>query len=415
MRLLFLTNFYPPAELGGWEQLCEEMVNAFMARGHDVAVLTSRYRADRPMQVEPRVHRELFLESDPYHYNPLAVVPHLLYRDAHNLGYLRSMVSEYSPDVVFIWGMWLLNPQLAVLAEDLCPGRVAYYMAGFWPVNDFEGDPHSAYWRLPSSNPLIRLIKRPVAWAVTRTLRHKRARAPQLAHVACVSRFVLEELRRRGLALPGGRVIYNGIDLATFCFPVARRQALRQAGAPLRLLFAGSITPEKGTDIAVQAVAQLAGRYRPDQMHLTVIGAGPKDFVTHLMAWTKQHQLGPYVTFGGWVSREAMPERLKDFDVMLFTSSWQEPLARMMMEGMAAGLALVSTATGGSAEFLKHDLNALTFAAGDPVALAVQIERLLTEPGLLDRIASAGQATALTHFDFNRMANETEAFIRELV
>jgi len=415
MRLLFLTNFYPPVELGGWEQLCQEIVDALAARGHDVAVLTSRFRAEQAAQAEPHVHRKLFLESDPYHYDPLSVVPHLLRRDAYNLNCLRSMVIEYEPDVVFMQGMWLLNPQLAVLAEDLCPGRVAYYMAGFWPVNDFEGDPHLVFWRLPSSKPWVRLLKRPVAWSVSRTFQQRRAHTPQFAHLACVSKFVLEDLRRRGLDLPTGRVIYNGIDLAKFHFPVSSRRSLKPANAPLRLLFAGAITPQKGTDTAVQAIARLAERFGPDQLHLTIIGTGSARFVDYLKEMVQEQQLTSYVTFSGWVARDTMPHRLRNFDVMLFTSSWQEPLARSMMEGMAAGLALVSTTTGGSVEFLQHGVNALTFAAGDPDDLAAQIERLLQEPGLVDRIATGGQETALAHFDFNRMADEVEAFVRELI
>lgn len=415
MRVLFLSNFYSPVELGGWEQLCKEIVDAFAARGHTVSVLTSRYRSEQLKNAEPHVHRKLFLESDPYHYDPLSVLPHLLWRDAQNLTYLKNLIAEFMPDAVFVWGMWLLNPQLAVLAEDLCPGRVAYYMAGYWPVNEFEGDPHSTYWALPSSKPWVRLIKSPVAFVVARTLRQRHARKPQFLHVACVSEFVLAELRRRGLTLPGGRVIYNGINLDAFFFPVASRRSRRATGEPLRFLFAGSISPQKGTDTAIKAIARLSDRFDPSQLHLEVVGSGSAEYIDSLKDYVQTNKLTPYVTFHGWVARDEMPQHLKDADVMLFTSTYQEPLARAMMEGMAAGLALVSTTTGGSAEFLKHGINALTFVAGDPDDLALQIERLLTEPGLADRIAAGGQSTALTHFDFKRMADETEAFIREFI
>ena len=41
MRLLFLSNFYPPHQLGGYEELCAEVAQGLRARGHTVAVLTS--------------------------------------------------------------------------------------------------------------------------------------------------------------------------------------------------------------------------------------------------------------------------------------------------------------------------------------------------------------------------------------
>ena len=41
MRVLFVSNLYPPNVVGGYERLCFEVASAFAARGHEVAVLTS--------------------------------------------------------------------------------------------------------------------------------------------------------------------------------------------------------------------------------------------------------------------------------------------------------------------------------------------------------------------------------------
>ena len=43
MRILFLSNFYPPHAIGGYEQWCQEVADRLQARGHVVTVLTSRY------------------------------------------------------------------------------------------------------------------------------------------------------------------------------------------------------------------------------------------------------------------------------------------------------------------------------------------------------------------------------------
>jgi glycosyltransferase involved in cell wall biosynthesis len=414
MRLLFLTNFYPPAELGGWEQLCREMVEALSARGHEVAVLTSRFRRDRAAGAEPRVHRVLHLESDPFHYSPANLLRHLAWQDKSNHDYLRKLVADFQPDVISIWGMWLLNPQLAVLSEDLCRGRVAYYLCGFWPSNDWEGDPHTAYWRLASRRRWLALAKRPVAELVGTFMRRRRSRAPDFAHVACVSQFVLDELRRGGLGLSAGRVIYNGIDLQTFCFPVAERFNMHRPGPRLRLLYAGSITPQKGPETAVRAIATLAARHPNLDLRLTLAGMGPTDFVDQLKAIATEHSLNEHVRFLGWIARREMPMLLRESDVLLFTSSWQEPLARVMMEGMAAGVALVTTVTGGTGEVITPGVDALAFAPGDADDLAAQIERLVNNPALLRQLAEEGQQTAIRRFDFRRMTDEMEAFLAEL-
>ena len=44
MRVLFLSNYYPPFEVGGYEQLCRDVAERLAERGHTVAVLTSDFR-----------------------------------------------------------------------------------------------------------------------------------------------------------------------------------------------------------------------------------------------------------------------------------------------------------------------------------------------------------------------------------
>jgi glycosyltransferase involved in cell wall biosynthesis len=245
-------------------------------------------------------------------------------------------------------------------------------------------------------------------------MRRRRSRAPDFAHVACVSKFVLDELRRGGLGLSAGRVIYNGIDLQTFCFPIAERFNMHRPGSRLRLLYAGSITPQKGPETAVRAIATLAARHPNLDLRLTLAGMGPTDFVDQLKAIATEHSLNEHVRFLGWVARREMPMLLRESDVLLFTSSWQEPLARVMMEGMAAGVALVTTVTGGTGEVITPGVNALAFAPGDADDLAAQIERLVNNPALLRQLAEEGQQTAIRRFDFRRMTDEMEAFLAEL-
>ena len=43
MRILVISNFYPPHHIGGYELGCRDVVGELRARGHDVRVLTSTY------------------------------------------------------------------------------------------------------------------------------------------------------------------------------------------------------------------------------------------------------------------------------------------------------------------------------------------------------------------------------------
>ena len=57
MRLLFLSNLYPPYDLGGFEQWCQEVALRLRLRGHAVQVLTSRYGLERGQPSEVGVAR----------------------------------------------------------------------------------------------------------------------------------------------------------------------------------------------------------------------------------------------------------------------------------------------------------------------------------------------------------------------
>jgi len=71
MRILIISNFYPPYDVGGWEQNSRELTLLFQQRGHSVEVLTSNYGTFSQDQSELGVHRTLALEGSLAYYRPL--------------------------------------------------------------------------------------------------------------------------------------------------------------------------------------------------------------------------------------------------------------------------------------------------------------------------------------------------------
>lgn len=63
MQILVITNYYPPFEIGGWEQLVAEVVDHLLGTGHDARVLTSSHRRDELKGVENNATRKLHLLS----------------------------------------------------------------------------------------------------------------------------------------------------------------------------------------------------------------------------------------------------------------------------------------------------------------------------------------------------------------
>ena len=67
----------------------------------------------------------------------------------------------------------------------------------------------------------------------------------------------------------------------------------------------------------------------------------------------------------GQMSRDALTSAYREHDILVFASTWEEPLGITLLEAMASGLAVVGTGAGGSAEILQPEVNALTFPRSD--------------------------------------------------
>ena len=143
MRLLFISAFYPPHEIGGWEQLTEEMTNGLRRRGHEVCVFTSRFQVEKSEPL-PHVQRVLWLENDQYKYS----LPHFFrtrpqQRQA-NVNILKETIATFQPDAIMFHSMWNLDRRLAWWAEQIMPAKVAYYVADYWLT---EPDVNERFWR----------------------------------------------------------------------------------------------------------------------------------------------------------------------------------------------------------------------------------------------------------------------------
>lgn len=418
MRILFISAFYPPHVIGGWEQLVEDLNQGLRDRGHETLVLTSTHGlavVDAPAREEAGVDRSLLLESDLQYYRPAAMFSYGRRRQ-HNLQVTQRAIGRFQPDVIFVHIMWNLSRAIAWLAEQLAPGRVVYYIADHWA---YAPDTHELYWRDGAGDPLRRTIKRLFApLPLYMTSQDRRRHQLAFRRVLCVS----EAMRQLMLAnVPGLEpqrvsVVYNGIDLEAFPF---RRRSGNTNGneqqGGLRLLYAGSLVPHKGVHTAIAALGELARLGALTGSRLTVVGSGRPDYEASLRRAVAELHLEQYVHFAGRVPRSEMPAWLAEHDVLLFPSQWPEPLARMMQEAMACGLVVIGTNTGGSGEILVNGETGLVFAPGDAADLAAQIRRLQSNPELFARLAAAARLQVEDKFSFQRMLDQVERALVQTV
>jgi glycogen synthase len=408
MRILFLSNFYPPARPGGYTQWCHEVSERLAARGHTIGVLTSCYELTKAPAGEQNIYRLLHLEGDLAYYQPLHFFTKWKKQHRENLAFLEHTVKDFAPDLIFVWGMWALSKALPALAEELRPGRVVYFLSDYWPS---AIDMHTTYWHSPAQSWPMQIPKRVLSKVAMSMLAKEGRPDLKLEQVICVSARVRELLVEAGLPIQHARIIHGGTDIERF-LGVRKREYLP---GHLKLLYAGQLVQHKGVHTAIEAMARLVNKHGINQITLTLVGSGHPDYEAFLRDLVKRERLDDVVIFHKPVPKDKIPAIFQRFDVLIFPSIYEEPLARITQEAMASGLVVVGTTTGGTKEILRDGETGLTFAPEDADGLAEQVTRLLIDPDLCCRLARAGRQTVLENFTLDKMVKEIEAYLLSVV
>lgn len=407
MRLLVLSNLYPPHYVGGYELRCRDLSEALHDRGHTVEVLTSCHHLPGPALAESspfRIRRDLRLHG--FFGHPWLSIQNLRHLERHNNQTLLAAIRDFQPDLVHVWNLGGLSKSLAFTLQHLGIPTV-FDVSDHWIAQSLVGDVWLDWWNRPHPRLSARLLRR--FWSLTGRRRAWSQTAPThpLHHLRfsrlyfCSSR--LRHLTERaGYPVAHGAVIHCPVNTERYHGPVA------PSSQPLRkLLFAGRLAEDKGILTALKAMRQVRDHFDGS---LHVYGKGEPAYETLLRDYVNRHHLP--VTFHH-ATPEQMPDVYRAHDALLFTSEWEEPFALTPLEAMASGLPVIGTLTGGSAELLRHGQNALTYPAGNADELASRIATLASDPELRATLARTGQEEVRASLNLNLITSQIEAYLNE--
>ena len=159
MRILVVSNFYPPHVIGGYEIGCKDVVAALKSRGHDIRVLTSSYGCSQAEHSD-RVFR--WLESDrSLHIDGSSRdLPKILRKESINRRAFESLCRDFAPDIVYVWNPTHISLSITVIAQQKgLP--VCFYVSDHW-LSDWESDALYSLRRRAPRRLGRRLIWRPL-------------------------------------------------------------------------------------------------------------------------------------------------------------------------------------------------------------------------------------------------------------
>jgi glycogen(starch) synthase len=350
----------------------------------------------------------LNLENNLDFYQPVHFFKNYRKHQRENSQAIKRVLREFSPDILFIWGMWAMSKAVPALVENLCASRVVYYLSDFWVA---AASMHTEYWGQPTRHWYTRLPKRFLRSIAFSMIKDEASPSLNLNHAICVSRAVRDILIDSGLTLHDARVIHGGTALCRFEDYKKRDFSSR----PLKCLYAGQLVQHKGVHTAIEALSHLVNVHGIKNATLDIVGWGHPSYEARLRSLVSQQNLAGYVTFDSAVSREEMPALLQRYHVLVFPSIYEEPFARLTQEAMLSGLVVVGTTTGGTKEILEEGKNGLTFEPENSDDLAEQMARLIADPQLCSQLSARGRNTVLDNFTLDKMVDGIEDYLEEVL
>jgi glycosyltransferase involved in cell wall biosynthesis len=205
-------------------------------------------------------------------------------------------------------------------------------------------------------------------------------------------------------------VIPNGIDLKA---PMAGGRVPpreQYAGPGERIIYhIGRLVPEKGVGVLLEAMPAILRRHHAK---LVVAGTGPYG---EELKWRAYHLgISDRVHFAGWVDDVTAQALYRYADVAVVPSTY-EPFGIVALEAMAAGAPLVASDVGGLAEIVRHEDNGLKALPGHAGSLAEQIDRLLTNRALAERLAANARREVEERYTWSGIARSTAELYTEVI
>mgnify|MGYP006275746295 CR=1 FL=1 len=380
MRLLVVTNLYPPQELGGYGRSIADFVWGLQQRGHRLEVLSSNAPYLGPGEArgpsgEP-VHRLLQLKGTYQNGVQRLNDPQARQQiDTANAAAIHQLAQQGPWDGVLLGNIDLLGPELLqpLLALQL---PVLHHIGFVSPPYPLALRPAAAHYRLLPASEAVRQALLAAGWPV--------AEEP--------------------VVYPGARTELFGPEITGLARPLP---ADGSAARPLKVCFAGLMMGSKGAHTLVEALIGLHRRGIAVQGTLAG-GEFQPGYRQQLEGWLQQEGLAGQVRWVGQLQRPALARMLALHHVGVFPSIHPEAFGIVGAEMMASGLALITSGVGGAGELVQEGISGLRFRAGEAASLEAALLQLVRDPALVQRLGEAGRQRVQAGFSVAAAAQRLE-------
>ncbi|EIJ81743.1 glycosyl transferase group 1 [Bacillus methanolicus PB1] len=220
------------------------------------------------------------------------------------------------------------------------------------------------------------------------------------------------------------KTVYSGVDLVDYQphwtteGSRIRKRLRDEIGLEGRkiVLFVGRLSKVKGPHVLLQAMPKIIEEH--SDVMMVFVGSkwfgddNINNYVKHLYTFGSLYPEN--VTFIKFVKPRDIPGLYTMSDLFVCSSQWQEPLARVHYEAMAAGLPLITSNRGGNPEVIEEGKNGyIVYDFENPEAYAVRINQLLSDSSLRHRLGKYGRAKVEREFGWDTVSKNLLSIYKE--
>ncbi|MGV8864880.1 MAG: glycosyltransferase family 4 protein [Pseudomonas sp.] len=402
MKVLVISNFFPPHVIGGAEIIAHHQALALQARGHDVRVLAGDNSHGLPgYPIQTEVFDGLPITRVSLTYRDFAPTGNNVSHPAVERIFLQ-MIAHWHPDVIHAHHMAGLS--LGILQLARARGiRVALTLHDHWGFcmnstrittqNTLCHDStqcHSCHAHIHNDDVVLpqRMRQDYLRWQLD-----------AVDYFISPSQYLAGAYIANGIPAERMHVIANGIELERFI-----NTTPPAPGPRLNVLFTGYMGGHKGVPTLLEALALLP----PERVHVDMVGDG------HMLQSykTELSRIAPNVSakFWGRLPNALIAERFAQAHVFILPSVCPENQPVTITEAMACGLPVVASRIGGISELVDNGNTGWLFEPGNAQELAERLRYYIDQPQQVAIHGKAGRE-CIQAFAFGLQIERIEALL----
>lgn len=232
---------------------------------------------------------------------------------------------------------------------------------------------------------------------------------PRINGIICVSNAVTKYVKPkvRNAIQMNVTTIYKGHELSWYQDGAIELSSLNTESENFNILCIGSPRPQKGMQYMLDAMKELKDI---DNIRLLLVGDNfdCEPFISTI----KLTGMNNKITQTGF--RSDVPQIAKACDVLVLPSE-REGLPRVVLESLAVGTTVITSANEGAMEIIEDNINGYVVPIGDGKAIADRIRLFIKNPKLLKQLSDNAQKTIATNMSHNKTVKDMTNYFQSML